>query len=235
MKNITVIAIIIMAFFVSCNNRTKQADVNANTKDTLISYEEESIDQDYLSENGKPKWIYLGKFSDTKNFSPEARVIYDRYNAVGTKEHRGRGIEYYILFSRDGKRIVRIKTTSIDYPWLINNKQVTTGEYLYWPNHFKTPLDVVVSWNPLFTNLKVRLTPLAQIEPDKLKKIVSTDYKKLDDILDKDFRSTINNKKLAIRSGMVDENGNITSLKKSLIELQRDSMQIAPTKYSKKE
>ena len=39
MKNITVIAIIIMAFFVSCNNRTKQADVNANTKDTLISYE----------------------------------------------------------------------------------------------------------------------------------------------------------------------------------------------------
>jgi len=34
---------------------------------------------------------------------------------------------------------------------------------------------------------------------------------------------------------MVDENGNITSLKKSLIELQRDSMQIAPTKYSKKE
>ena len=79
------------------------------------------------------------------------------------------------------------------------------------------------------------LTPLAQIELDKLKKIVSTDYKKLDDILDKDFRSTINNKKLAIRSGMVDENGNITSLKKSLIELQRDSMQIAPTKYSKKE
>lgn len=121
------------------------------------------------------------------------------------------------------------------YPWLIDNKQVTTGEYLYWPNHFKTPLDVVVNWNPLFTNLKVRLTPLAQIELDKLKKIVSTDYKKLDDILDKDFRSTINNKKLAIRSGMVDENGNITSLKKSLIELQRDSMQIAPTKYSKKE
>lgn len=96
-------------------------------------------------------------------------------------------------------------------------------------------MDVVVNWNPLFTNLKVRLTPLAQIELDKLKKIVSTDYKKLDDILDKDFRSTINNKKLAIRSGMVDENGNITSLKKSLIELQRDSMQIAPTKYSKKE
>ena len=70
------------------------------------------------------------------------------------------------------------------YPWLIDNKQVTTGEYLYWPNHFKTPLDVVVNWNPLFTNLKVRLTPLAQIELDKLKKIVSTDYKKLDDILD---------------------------------------------------
>ena len=55
MKNITVIAIIIMAFFVSCNNRTKQADVNANTKDTLFSYEEDSTDQDYLSENGKPK------------------------------------------------------------------------------------------------------------------------------------------------------------------------------------
>ena len=222
MKNITVIAIIIMAFFVSCNNRTKQAaDVNANTKDTLISYEEESIDQDYLSENGKPKWIYLGKFSDTKNFSPEARVIYDRYNAVGTKEHRGRGIEYYILFSRDGKRIVRIKTTSIDYPWTINKKHVKTGEYLYWTNHFRTPLRDIVSWNPLFTNLKIGLTPLAQIALDKLKKIVGTDYKKLDDILDKDFRSTVDNKKLAIRSGMVDENGNITALKKSLIELQR--------------
>ena len=222
MKNITVIAIIIMAFFVSCNNRTKQADVNANTKDTLISYEEESIDQDYLSENGKPKWIYLGKFSDTKNFSPEARVIYDRYNAVGTKEHRGRGIEYYILFSRDGKRIVRIKTTSIDYPWTINKKHVKTGEYLYWTNHFRTPLRDIVSWNPLFTNLKIGLTPLAQIALDKLKKIVGTDYKKLDDILDKDFRSTVDNKKLAIRSGMVDDNGNITALKKSLIELQRE-------------
>lgn len=225
MKNITVITIIIMAFFVSCNNRTKQADVNANTKDTLFSYEEDSTDQDYLSENGKPKWIYLGKFGDTKNFLPEVRWI---YRDIG-------GIDYSILFSKDGKRVVRIKTTSIMYPWLIDNKQVTTGEYLYWPNHFKTPLDVVVNWNPLFTNLKVRLTPLAQIELDKLKKIVSTDYKKLDDILDKDFRSTINNKKLAIKSGMVDENGNITSLKKSLIELQRDSMQIAPTKYSKKE
>ena len=44
MKNITVIAIIIMAFFVSCNNRTKQADVNANTKDTLFSYEEDSTE-----------------------------------------------------------------------------------------------------------------------------------------------------------------------------------------------
>lgn len=72
----------------------------------------------------KPKWIYLGKFRDTQNFSPEARVIYDRYNAVGTKEHRGRELEYYILFSMDGKRVVRIKTTSIDYPWLINNKPV---------------------------------------------------------------------------------------------------------------
>lgn len=225
MKNITVITIIIMAFFVSCNNRTKQADVNANTKDTLFSYEEDSTDQDYLSENGKPKWIYLGKFGDTKNFLPEVRWI---YRDIG-------GIDYSILFSKDGKRVVRIKTTSIMYPWTINKKHVKTGEYLYWPNHFKTPLDVVVNWNPLFTNLKVRLTPLAQIELDKLKKIVSTDYKKLDDILDKDFRSTINNKKLAIRSGMVDENGNITSLKKSLIELQRDSMQIAPTKYSKKE
>ena len=225
MKNITVIAIIIMAFFVSCNNRTKQADVNANTKDTLFSYEEDSTDQDYLSENGKPKWIYLGKFGDTKNFLPEVRWI---YRDIG-------GIDYSILFSKDGKRVVRIKTTSIMYPWLINNKQVTTGEYLYWINHFITPLRDIVSWNPLFTNLKVRLTPLAQIELDKLKKIVSTDYKKLDDILDKDFRSTINNKKLAIRSGMVDENGNITSLKKSLIELQRDSMQIAPTKYSKRE
>jgi polyhydroxyalkanoate synthesis regulator phasin len=51
---------------------------------------------------------------------------------------------------------------------------------------------------------------------------VGTDYKKLDDILDKDFRSTVDNKKLAIRSGMVDENGNITALKKSLIELQRE-------------
>lgn len=225
MKNITVITIIIMAFFVSCNNRTKQADVNANTKDTLFSYEEDSTDQDYLSENGKPKWIYLGKFGDTKNFLPEVRWI---YRDIG-------GIDYSILFSKDGKRVVRIKTTSIDYPWTINKKHVKTGEYLYWTNHFKTPLGKVVSWNPLFTNLKVRLTPLAQIELDKLKKIVSTDYKKLDDILDKDFRSTINNKKLAIRSGMVDENGNITSLKKSLIELQRDSMQIAPTKYSKKE
>ncbi len=225
MKNITVIAIIIMAFFVSCNNRTKQADVNANTKDTLFSYEEDSTDQDYLSENGKPKWIYLGKFGDTKNFLPEVRWI---YRDIG-------GIDYSILFSKDGKRVVRIKTTSIDYPWTINKKHVKTGEYLYWTNHFKTPLGKVVSWNPLFTNLKVRLTPLAQIELDKLKKIVSTDYKKLDDILDKDFRSTINNKKLAIRSGMVDENGNITSLKKSLIELQRDSMQIAPTKYSKRE
>jgi len=214
-----------MAFFVSCNNRTKQADVNANTKDTLFSYEEDSTDQDYLSENGKPKWIYLGKFGDTKNFLPEVRWI---YRDIG-------GIDYSILFSKDGKRVVRIKTTSIDYPWTINKKHVKTGEYLYWTNHFKTPLGKVVSWNPLFTNLKVRLTPLAQIELDKLKKIVSTDYKKLDDILDKDFRSTINNKKLAIRSGMVDENGNITSLKKSLIELQRDSMQIAPTKYSKKE
>ena len=225
MKNITVIAKIIMAFFVSCNNRTKQADVNANTKDTLFSYEEDSTDQDYLSENGKPKWIYLGKFGDTKNFLPEVRWI---YRDIG-------GIDYSILFSKDGKRVVRIKTTSIDYPWTINKKHVKTGEYLYWTNHFKTPLGKVVSWNPLFTNLKVRLTPLAQIELDKLKKIVSTDYKKLDDILDKDFRSTINNKKLAIRSGMVDENGNITSLKKSLIELQRDSMQIAPTKYSKRE
>ena len=225
MKNITVIAIIIMAFFVSCNNRTKQADVNANTKDTLFSYEEDSTDQDYLSENGKPKWIYLGKFGDTKNFLPEVRWI---YRDIG-------GIDYSILFSKDGKRVVRIKTTSIDYPWTINKKHVKTGEYLYWTNHFKTPLGKVVRWNPLFTNLKVRLTPLAQIELDKLKKIVSTDYKKLDDILDKDFRSTINNKKLAIRSGMVDENGNITSLKKSLIELQRDSMQIAPTKYSKRE
>lgn len=214
-----------MAFFVSCNNRTKQADVNANTKDTLFSYEEDSTDQDYLSENGKPKWIYLGKFGDTKNFLPEVRWI---YRDIG-------GIDYSILFSKDGKRVVRIKTTSIDYPWTINKKHVKTGEYLYWTNHFKTPLGKVVSWNPLFTNLKVRLTPLAQIELDKLKKIVSTDYKKLDDILDKDFRSTINNKKLAIRSGMVDENGNITSLKKSLIELQRDSMQIAPTKYSKRE
>ena len=225
MKNITVIAIIIMAFFVSCNNRTKQADVNANTKDTLFSYEEDSTDQDYLSENGKPKWIYLGKFGDTKNFLPEVRWI---YRDIG-------GIDYSILFSKDGKRVVRIKTTSIMYPWLINNKQVRSGEYLYLINHFRTPLRDIVSWNPLFTNLKVRLTPLAQIELDKLKKIVSTDYKKLDDILDKDFRSTINNKKLAIRSGMVDENGNITSLKKSLIELQRDSMQIAPTKYSKRE
>jgi len=225
MKNITVIAIIIMAFFVSCNNRTKQADVNANTKDTLFSYEEDSTDQDYLSENGKPKWIYLGKFGDTKNFLPEVRWI---YRDIG-------GIDYSILFSKDGKRVVRIKTTSIDYPWTINKKHVKTGEYLYWTNHFKTPLGKVVSWNPLFTNLGVKLTPLAQIELDKLKKIVSTDYKKLDDILDKDFRSTINNKKLAIRSGMVDENGNITSLKKSLIELQRDSMQIAPTKYSKRE
>lgn len=214
-----------MAFFVSCNNRTKQADVNANTKDTLFSYEEDSTDQDYLSENGKPKWIYLGKFGDTKNFLPEVRWI---YRDIG-------GIDYSILFSKDGKRVVRIKTTSIDYPWTINKKHVKTGEYLYWTDHFKTPLGKVVSWNPLFTNLKVRLTPLAQIELDKLKKIVSTDYKKLDDILDKDFRSTINNKKLAIRSGMVDENGNITSLKKSLIELQRDSMQIAPTKYSKRE
>ena len=60
MKNITVIAIIIMAFFVSCNNRTKQADVNANTKDTLISYEEESIDQDYLSENGSSRFSVYG-------------------------------------------------------------------------------------------------------------------------------------------------------------------------------
>lgn len=214
-----------MAFFVSCNNRTKQADVNANTKDTLFSYEGKGTDQDYLSENGKPKWIYLGKFRDTQNFSPEARLI---YRDIG-------GIDYSILFSKDGKRVVRIKTTSIDYPWTINKKHVKTGEYLYWTDHFKTPLGKVVSWNPLFTNLGVKLTPLAQIELDKLKKIVSTDYKKLDDILDKDFRSTINNKKLAIRSGMVDENGNITSLKKSLIELQRDSMQIAPTKYSKRE
>ena len=51
---------------------------------------------------------------------------------------------------------------------------------------------------------------------------MGTDYKKLDDILDKDFRSTVDNKKLAIRSGMVDENGNITALKESLIELQRE-------------
>lgn len=36
------------------------------------------------------------------------------------------------------------------------------------------------------------------------------------------IRSTVDNKKLAIRSGMVDENGNITALKKSLIELQRE-------------
>lgn len=201
-----------MAFFVSCNNRTKQADVNANTKDTLFSYEEDSIDQDYLSENGKPKWIYLGRFNDLYYFSEEAKLIYKKLH----------GIEYYILFSRDGKRIVRIKTTSIDYPWLIDNKPVKTGEYLYWTNYFKTPLGKVVSWNPLFTNLKVGLTTSAQIALDRLKKIVGTDYKKLDDIFDKDFRSTVDNKNLAIRSGMVDENGNITTLKKSLIELQRE-------------
>ena len=85
--------------------RTKQADVNANTKDTLFSYEEDSTDQDYLSENGKPKWIYLGKFGDTKNFLPEAIEIYKAL----------RGIDYSILFSKDGKRVVRIKTTSIMY------------------------------------------------------------------------------------------------------------------------
>ena len=75
---------------------------------------------------------------------------------------------------------MRIKTTSIDYPWTINKKHVKTGEYLYWTNHFRTPLRDIVSWNPLFTNLKIGLTPLAQIALDKLKKIVGTDYKKLE-------------------------------------------------------
>lgn len=188
------------------------SDTISNIQDMLISYEGKGTDQDYLSENGKPKWIYLGKFGDTKNFSPEARLI---YRNIG-------GIDYSILFSKDGKRVVRIKTTSIDYPWLINNKPVKTGEYLYWTNHFRTPLRDIVSWNPLFTNLKVGLTPLAQIALDKLKKIVGTDYKKLDDIFDKDFRSTVDNKNLAIRSGMVDENGNITSLKASLVDLKQN-------------
>lgn len=188
------------------------SDTISNIQDMLISYEGKGTDQDYLSENGKPKWIYLGKFGDTKNFSPEARLI---YRNIG-------GIDYSILFSKDGKRVVRIKTTSIDYPWTINKRHVKTGEYLYWTNHFKTPLGKVVSWNPLFTNLGVKLTPLAQIALDKLKKIVGTDYKKLDDILDKDFRSTVDNKNLAIRSGMVDENGNITSLKASLVDFKQN-------------
>ena len=188
------------------------SDTISNIQDMLISYEGKGTDQDYLSENGKPKWIYLGKFGDTKNFSPEARLI---YRNIGE-------IDYSILFSKDGKRVVRIKTTSIDYPWTINKKHVKTGEYLYWTDHFQTPLGKVVSWNPLFTNLGVKLTPLAQIALDKLKKIVGTDYKKLDDILDKDFRSTVDNKKLAIRSGMVDENGNITSLKASLVDLKQN-------------
>lgn len=188
------------------------SDTISNIQDMLISYEGKGTDQDYLYENGKPKWIYLGKFGDTKNFSPEARLI---YRNIG-------GIDYSILFSKDGKRVVRIKTTSIDYPWTINKKHVKTGEYLYWTNHFKTPLGKVVSWNPLFTNLGVKLTPLAQIALDKLKKIVGTDYKKLDDILDKDFRSTVDNKNLAIRSGMVDENGNITSLKASLVDFKQN-------------
>lgn len=188
------------------------SDTISNIQDMLISYEGKGTDQDYLSENGKPKWIYLGKFGDTKNFSPEARLI---YRNIG-------GIDYSILFSKDGKRVVRIKTTSIDYPWTINKKHVKTGEYLYWTDHFQTPLGKVVSWNPLFTNLGVKLTPLAQIALDKLKKIVGTDYKKLDDIFDKDFRSTVDNKNLAIRSGMVDENGNITSLKASLVDLKQN-------------
>lgn len=188
------------------------SDTISNIQDMLISYEGKGTDQDYLSENGKPKWIYLGKFGDTKNFLPEVRWI---YRDIG-------GIDYSILFSKDGKRVVRIKTTSIDYPWTINKKHVKTGEYLYWTNHFQTPLGKVVSWNPLFTNLGVKLTPLAQIALDKLKKIVGTDYKKLDDILDKDFRSTVDNKNLAIRSGMVDALGNITSLKASLVDLKQN-------------
>ena len=188
------------------------SDTISNIQDMLISYEGKGTDQDYLSENGKPKWIYLGKFRDTQNFSPEARLI---YRDIG-------GIDYSILFSKDGKRVVRIKTTSIDYPWTINKKHVKTGEYLYWTDHFQTPLGKVVSWNPLFTNLGVKLTPLAQIALDKLKKIVGTDYKKLDDILDKDFRSTVDNKNLAIRSGMVDALGNITSLKASLVDFKQN-------------
>lgn len=188
------------------------SDTIFNIQDMLISYEGKGTDNDYLSENGKPKWIYLGRFNDLYYFSEEAKLIYKKLH----------GIEYYILFSRDGKRVVRIKTTSIDYPWLIDNKPVKTGEYLYWTNYFKTPLGKVVSWNPLFTNLKVGLTTSAQIALDRLKKIVGADYKKLDDIFDKDFRSTVDNKNLAIRSGMVDEDGNITSLKASLVDFKQN-------------
>jgi hypothetical protein len=72
------------------------------------------------------------------------------------------GIPYTILLSKDGKRVVRILTKSLQYA-IDKDNSVPTGKELYWPGHFKS-LDgkETLDWNPKFTAIGVTVTDDAQ-------------------------------------------------------------------------
>jgi hypothetical protein len=169
---------------------TAKASGAIDLADMLFSYEGKGTDTDYMTDkNGKPLFIYLGRFIPDSSWSGEALRQLTPQGNTGIKtseqEHsirKNSGISYTILLSKNAKRVVRILTDPL-YMW-INGKAESTGKELFWPRHFKSPDGkTILDWNPKFLALGVTLTQEARRAIEYVKTLFAKDYKDLNDFL----------------------------------------------------
>lgn len=179
-----------------------------NIQDLLVTYTNKGTSADVLKENGKLKWISLGRFGDTFGFDPRVHRLY----------HELGGIQYTVLFSKDGKRVMQILTDSIKYPATIDgNSNVWTGSVLFKVGGFKTIDGEMTDWNPYFTSLGIGLTANAKLAIENIKRLFSEQLEiKAGKLYSKDTGERLDID-LAKKAGVIDkETGRISLMKRAL-------------------
>jgi hypothetical protein len=193
-------------------SKLEEQGVVMELNDNLFTYEGKGKTGDYMTDprTGKPLYIDLGWFNDLPDtLDHDTKMRF--YQA---------GIWYKVLFSKNGKRVIKILTQEIYLPFQVDGKYMRTTEVLYSVNGFKYPDGSQSNWNPWFTEIGIGLTPNATRTLNWLKIIVGGDYKNKKD-LDKIFRDEFliagdiaGYEGLLKRSGMVDQNGDLSEAKK---------------------
>lgn len=172
-------------------------------EDTIRLYDSKGTGDDVMKMGTRERWLYIGQFNDIQDFRDIAKPLFPN------------GINYSVLFSKDGRRVVKIDTDKISYPGVLDGKtNFPVGPELYRKDGWKDLDGKPVSWNPLYHALGIGLTPRAKKAIDGIKLLFgATSFKVREDMGDIIMAGGSVSIDVARRAGLIDDSHKATYLK----------------------